>query len=732
MKKFLTVVLAALMILQSFAVCAASYGNVGTDLALDVKAQDSEYAAEATIEAGDKVDFKATVGMADVQAQFLAAVADADAFLEGYFENDGKADNAKADLREVTFATGDFDFTLTYPTAISLPKSVVEGKELKGFNEEAKLAFEEVKRVNTVKGATSTLVITLKVKDDVTIGEIEENLEEYLGDMTFEGEGVAASKVGTYAFTGSMVGEVSAAFTFDKAIGELVKDITFSGKEDAVATVIVNAKTYTVAGSVTGIDDAAEVTAKLVKGANETEVVVNADGTFEIASVDLGTYNLVVTNGTKTVTVVVDVKDDVTVDVALPDENISTTVTDETTDESAASDVVVGQTDKIAEETVVDDAITEAGADGSVEVKTSILDVIIEVFNAIVEKAEEIVENYDAEKSKVESLVAAKTEVIVKNSEGTQVGESKQVDKLNDGSAMHLAMNFPTSGKKDFTIIKSTNDGVENVVVALEEDTTNAGTPGTFYIDEENDMIHIYSADATADFAVAYNEVEDETITETPAPTPDDEEDDTTPSRKPSNGLGGGGSVSGTVKPVTVLPFTDVAEDAWYYDSVKYVYENGLFKGVTETTFEPETAITRGMFVTVLGRKSGVIESVVATEFEDVAADAYYAAYIKWAAENGIVNGYGDGTFGPDDIITREQMAAIILRYRTFIGRGPVGAWAVQIPYADTADISEYAVEGVMYCYKEGIMIGKNDNMFDPQGSATRAEVSAVMERSAL
>lgn len=731
MKKFLTVALAALMIFQSFAVCAASYGNVGTDLALDVKAQDSEYAAEATIEAGDKVDFKATVGMADVQAQFLAVVADADAFLEGYFENDGKVENAKADLREVTFSKGDFDFTLTYPTAINLPKSVVEGKEMKGFNEEAKLAFEEVKRVNTVKGAVSTLVITLKVKEDVTIGEIEADIDEYLGDMTFEGEGVAASKVGTFAITGNMAGEVSAAFTFDKAIGELVKDITFSGKEDAVATVIVNPETYTVTGAVTGIDDAAEVTAKLVKGAVETEVVVNEDGTFEIASVDFGTYNLVVTSGTKTVTVVVDVKDDVTVDVAFPVENISTIVTDETTEDSAANDVVVGQTDKIAEETVVADAITEAGADGSVEVKTSILDIIIEVIEAIAEKAEEFVDNYDAEKSKVEPLAAAKTEVIVKDNTGTQVGESKQVDKLSDGSAMHLAMNFPTSGKKDFAIIKSTNDGVENIVEALEEDTTNSGLPGTFYIDEENDMIHIYSADATADFAVAYNEVEDETITETPDDE-DEDEDDYTPSRKPSNGIPGSGSVSDTVKPVTVLPFTDVAEDAWYYDSVKYVYENGLFKGVTETTFEPDTAITRGMFVTVLGRKSSVVEGVVATEFEDVAADAYYAAYIKWATDNGIVQGYGDGTFGPDDIITREQMATIILRYRTFIGRGPVGAWAVEIPYADTADISEYAVEGVMYCYKEGIMTGKNDNMFDPQGSATRAEVSAVMERSAL
>ena len=337
------------------------------------------------------------------------------------------------------------------------------------------------------------------------------------------------------------------------------------------------------------------------------------------------------------------------------------------------------------------------------------------------------IEDYDAEKNKVEPLAAAKTEVIVKDNAGEQVGESKQIDKLNEGNAMHLAMNFPTSGKKDFSIIKSTNDGVENVIETLEEDTTNSGLPGTFYIDEENDMIHIYSADATADFAVAYTEVEDEVITETPEQLPEEEEDDSKPSRKPTGA--GTGSVVAPITPSVSLPFVDVAATDWFYNSVKYVYENGLFKGVTETTFEPDTAITRGMFVTVLGRKAGVIDGAAVTEYADVAGDEYYAAHIKWATENGIVNGYGDGAFGPNDIITREQMATIILRYNTFLGRGPAGAWAVELPFADVAEISEYAVDGVMYCYKDGIMTGKNDNMFDPQGKATRAEVATVLER---
>lgn len=733
MKKLLTVALVALMIVQSFAVFAASYGNVGTDLTLEVKSQDSEYSAVAEVEAGDKVDFIATVGMTDVQDQFKAAIADAEAFLDGYYSDDAaEADAVKADMRNVSFASGTFDFTLTYPTSLALPDSIVTGKEMNGFNEDAKLAFEEVKRVNSVKGATSTLTITLKVKEDITIGEIEENLDTYLGDMTFEGTGVAVSKVGVFTINGTMEGEVSADFIFDDKVGKVEREITFAGKEAAVASVAVNAETYTVSGTVTGINAEAEVTAKLVKGATETEVTVNEDGTFEVPSVALGTYNLVVTNGSKTVTVVVDVKDDVAVDVAIPAESISTTVEDATTEESAATDVVVGQTDKIAEETVVTDAIEEAGSEGSVEVKTSIFDIIFEIIETIIEKAEEIVENYDAEKSIVEPLAAAKTEVIVKDSEGTQVGESKPVEKLNDGSAMHLAMSFPTSGKKDFSIIKSTGTGEEAVVETLENDDTNSGLPGTFYIDEENDMIHIYSADATADFAVAYNEIEDETTSETTPNVPDDDTKDesSSPSRRPT----GNGSSSGIVsKPSVVMPFTDVLATDWYYDSVKYAYENGIFKGVTDTAFEPNTSITRAMFVTVLGRNSGIVDGVIATApYDDVDVNEYYAAHVKWATENGIVEGYGDGTFGPDDIITREQMATIILRYKNFLGKGPAGAWAVELPYADVADISEYAVEGVMYCYKEGIMTGKNDNMFDPQGNATRAEVAAVMERSAL
>lgn len=219
--------------------------------------------------------------------------------------------------------------------------------------------------------------------------------------------------------------------------------------------------------------------------------------------------------------------------------------------------------------------------------------------------------------------------------------------------------------------------------------------------------------------------------------------DDNSSNNKPSGGSASGGySTESAATPTpsatpseseaqeNTMPFTDVKTDDWFYDSVKYAYENGMFTGTTETTFEPESPITRGMFVTVLGREAGIDNSDVSDmPFSDVNTDEYYAPYVKWAAENKIINGYGDGTFGPDDLITREQMAAIIYRYAEFKGDAPQGAWAIKLDYADVSDISDYAVEGVMYCTMKGIMNGKEDNRFAPKDNALRAEIAAVMMR---
>lgn len=176
-------------------------------------------------------------------------------------------------------------------------------------------------------------------------------------------------------------------------------------------------------------------------------------------------------------------------------------------------------------------------------------------------------------------------------------------------------------------------------------------------------------------------------------------------------------------------PFTDVSEDDWFFEYVKYVNENGLMSGVTADRFAPGKTLTRAMLVTVLYRAEGEPASEGIIPFTDVTPDSYYADAVVWAAKNGIVKGVSETKFAPDQNVTREQIAAIIYRYAEYKGIAPAGAWAVKLNYSDTAEISDYAVEGVMYCSMKGIMQGKNDNMFAPKANATRAEIAAILNR---
>ena len=176
-------------------------------------------------------------------------------------------------------------------------------------------------------------------------------------------------------------------------------------------------------------------------------------------------------------------------------------------------------------------------------------------------------------------------------------------------------------------------------------------------------------------------------------------------------------------------PFTDVKISDWFYDNVEYTVKNGLFKGISETLFAPDAFLTRAMLVTVLYRAEG--EPVVNgnTPFTDVDTDCYYASAVKWAHENGIVNGFTEDVFAPDDNITREQTAAIMYRYAKYKGTAPTGAWAIRLQYGDISEIADWAIEAVMYCNLKGIMTGDDQNMFRPKDNTTRAQTAAVMQR---
>ncbi len=173
--------------------------------------------------------------------------------------------------------------------------------------------------------------------------------------------------------------------------------------------------------------------------------------------------------------------------------------------------------------------------------------------------------------------------------------------------------------------------------------------------------------------------------------------------------------------------FTDVDTSLWYHEYIDYVLESELMKGTGDTTFEPTISTTRGMIVTMLYRMEGEPEVTEMSGFDDVADSEYYADAVAWASANGIVEGYGDGTFGPNDSITREQMAAIIYRYMTY--KGMVDDTDYSVSYSDYSDISDYAKTAVTYCTGEGILTGNTDGTFLPLNNATRAETAAVFTR---
>ncbi len=183
------------------------------------------------------------------------------------------------------------------------------------------------------------------------------------------------------------------------------------------------------------------------------------------------------------------------------------------------------------------------------------------------------------------------------------------------------------------------------------------------------------------------------------------------------------------VEPEWVNPFADVTKDKWYYENVRYAVENGLFGGTSDTTFEPDSDITRGMFITVLYRAEGEPSVDASETFTDIDKNAYYGKAVIWGKQNGIIQGVSDTEFAPDRNITREQMAAMMFRYASYKGAAPTGAWAIRLDYADLDSISEYAAESVMYCKLKGIMQGKDNNNFAPQDNATRAETAAILQR---
>ena len=176
--------------------------------------------------------------------------------------------------------------------------------------------------------------------------------------------------------------------------------------------------------------------------------------------------------------------------------------------------------------------------------------------------------------------------------------------------------------------------------------------------------------------------------------------------------------------------FADIARDAWYHDFVDYAVANGLMKGTSDTAFEPAAAMTRGMLMTVLYRLAGEPTVSGQSPFADVPQDQWYSAAVIWAKENGIAEGYGDGSFGPMDTVTREQFAAILYRYAAFKGCDILQTSDLS-GFADASEVSGWALEAVKWANACGLITGRTETALVPRGTATRAETAAILTRFA-
>ncbi len=178
-----------------------------------------------------------------------------------------------------------------------------------------------------------------------------------------------------------------------------------------------------------------------------------------------------------------------------------------------------------------------------------------------------------------------------------------------------------------------------------------------------------------------------------------------------------------------VNPFSDVKETDWFYDDAAFVAAKSLMSGTSATTFAPYENTSRGMIVTILYRLEGQPAVTGANPFDDVQSGKYYESAIIWAAQNGIVSGYGNGKFGPDDDISREQLAAILYRYAQHKGYDvSVGEDTNILSYNDAFDISKYAIPAMQWACGAGLINGDNGNLM-PKGNAERCQVAAILHR---
>lgn len=344
---------------------------------------------------------------------------------------------------------------------------------------------------------------------------------------------------------------------------------------------------------------------------------------------------------------------------------------------------------------------------------------VIDTLDAAIAAAQTVADKADATQSELDAalkaLIIATTDFEASVLTGTKGGEVPGVDKADLTKAVEAAegvyaigddVKVLPKGTKASTVEKGQKFVTQDVYDALAKAIADAKA-----VIDNKDATEEDVTKALADLKAAQDAFKVLTGT------------------KGSGGSGGSssrpGNRPGNTEQPTNLPFTDVKADDWFYSSVKKAFDKGLMKGTGESTFAPTAKTTRAMVATILYRLAGENKTDVANLFNDVAADTWYTDAVAWAAEQGIIKGYNDTTFGPENNVTREQLVVMLYRY----ANATVKEGRDLSAFHDAADVSEWAVEAMTWAVDKGIILGRGNGQLDPTGLASRAEVCTVLVR---
>ncbi|MFI3254097.1 MAG: S-layer homology domain-containing protein [Eubacteriales bacterium] len=180
---------------------------------------------------------------------------------------------------------------------------------------------------------------------------------------------------------------------------------------------------------------------------------------------------------------------------------------------------------------------------------------------------------------------------------------------------------------------------------------------------------------------------------------------------------------------MSISTFSDISDTlVWYYESVKFIYDRGLMAGTSGGYFGPETITNRGMIVQILYKLAGS-PAVTGTNFTDVTSIDYYANAVAWASSVGVSTGTGNNQFSPNKDMSREELVVMLYAYEKIYGNGGfTGMWSFPLDFSDGNHISDWAYEATAWCFMNGIIVGREGNTFDPQGSAKRCEVAQILK----